>query len=419
MTSRERVREVLRGNKPDRVPNGLGATINTGMHLLAYERLLKILDVQDPAPRMMTFEANALFDPQVSRALESDMVSLGIKITPARYWGPASDADWKEVAIWGRKLRIPRAWETSVDAGGQTWLDGLNWDFLDFNVPTSRPVCRLKCPQGAYYFDAVAPGDSLDVSHDDANLTPDMYHPPTDYPDEWLRSLEESARWLYENTEYSVVCDEMINDLQVAPGGLDRWWMRLVTEPSVAHEFLDKACDAGLRQLQLVEQAVGSYADMNMIAHDFGDLRGVSIGPELWREIYKPHYRRLFEGWRRITKMKIGMHSCGSIVDILEDLVECGLQVINPVQLSARGMDPKELKRRFGTRLVFYGGSYDAVAIPPETAPDEVYRTVQENIRTLGRGGGYLFAGVHNIQWNVPDSHLRAILAAFRDCRAE
>jgi uroporphyrinogen decarboxylase len=280
-------------------------------------------------------------------------------------------------------------------------------------------VCRLKCPQGTYYFDAVAPGDALHGSPDDVNFTPDRYRPPTDYPDEWLRSLEESARWLYENTEYSVVCDEMINDLQVAPGGLDRWWMRLVTEPSVAHEFLGKACEAGLRQLRLVEQAVGSYADMNMIAHDFGDLRGVSIGPELWREIYKPHYRRLFEGWRRITKMKIGMHSCGSIVDILEDLVECGLQVINPVQLSARGMDPRELKRRFGTRLVFYGGSYDAVAIPPETPPDEVYRTVQENIRTLGRGGGYLFAGVHNIQWNGPDSHLRAILAAFRDCRDE
>jgi uroporphyrinogen decarboxylase len=348
------------------------------------------------------------------------MVSLGIKITPARYWGPGSDVEWKEAVIWGRKFRIPKQWEISTDAEGVTWLDGLCWDFQNFNVPVNRPNSRLKCPRNGYYFDPVSLHHLTEYSSNEGrDPTPDDYDPPDDYTDEWLRAIEDSARWLFENTDYSIVCDEMINDLQLAPGGLDRWWMRLVTEPAVAHEFLDKACEAGLRQLRMLDQAVGKYADMNMIAHDFGDLRGVTIGPELWREIYKPHYKRLFGEWKRITKMKVSMHSCGSIADILEDLVECGLDIINPVQLSAHGMDLELLKQRLGRRLIFYGGSYDAVVMSRQMPEEEVYETVKKNILTLNRDGGYLFAAVHNIQWDVPDCHLRAILAAFRDSRDE
>jgi uroporphyrinogen decarboxylase len=113
------------------------------------------------------------------------------------------------------------------------------------------------------------------------------------------------------------------------------------------------------------------------------------------------------------------MHSCGSIADILEDLVECGLDVINPVQHSAHGMDLELLKKRLGRRLIFYGGSYDAVVMSQKMTEEEVFETVKKNIITLSRSGGYLFAAVHNIQWDIPDHHLRAILSAFRDCRDE
>lgn len=415
MTSRERVRFVLAGKKPDRIPNGLGATINTGMHLLTYQRLARLCGVEDHAPRMMSFEANALPSIPFLRAVQADMVSLGIKITPARFWGPQSDGDWKEERLWGHGVRIPRQWTLSTDAGGNSWIDGFRWDPIVFNVPLPRAGCRLLCPSGGRYFDPVA----LPGSPENADPTPDDYHPPRDFPDEMLRGLEESARWLHENTPYSIVCDEMINDLQLTPGGQERWWMRMLSEPQTVHDFLDKACEAGLSQLRLVDQAVGKYADMHLVAHDFGDLRGVMMGPGLWREIYKPHFAKLFGEWRRISRMKVAMHSCGSIAEILDDLVDCGLQVINPVQISAANMDPGRLKERYAGRLVFYGGSYDAVACPVDTPAEAVHDFVSRNIRTLSRGGGYIFAGVHNIQPNVSDAHLRAILDAFKESRDE
>jgi uroporphyrinogen decarboxylase len=211
----------------------------------------------------------------------------------------------------------------------------------------------------------------------------------------------------------------MINDFQLAPGGLDGWWMKMATEPNTVHRFLEKAGEAAVSQLKLVDDAVGKYADLLMIAQDFGDLRGVTIGPDLWRRIFKPHFKALFSEWHRISRMKIGMHSCGAISEILEDLIECGLDVINPVQVSARGMEPESLSRRFGGRIVFYGGSYDAVVNDPATPPEVVRRRVADNIRTFARTGRYIFCGVHNIQWNVPDSHLEAVLRAFEESRGD
>ena len=168
----------------------------------------------------------------------------------------------------------------------------------------------------------------------------------------------------------------------------------------------------------MVDQAVGKYCDIMMIADDIGDMRGVTIGPDLWREIYKPHYQRLFAGWHEITDMKIHVHSCGSIIDVLGDLVECGVDILNPVQISARGMAAERLKAEFGDRLIFYGGAFDAVQTPPSVPAEVVYEATKRNIETLGSGGGYIFAGVHNIPGDTPASHLRAILQAYRDARA-
>jgi hypothetical protein len=117
MTPRERVRAVLRGDRPDRVPNGLGATLNTGMHLLAYERFRTLLGLGGPPPRMMSFEANALFDLPVMTAIGADMVSLGLKITPARFWALGSMADWKQSALWGREYL--READTSIPSASR------------------------------------------------------------------------------------------------------------------------------------------------------------------------------------------------------------------------------------------------------------------------------------------------------------
>ena len=247
--------------------------------------------------------------------------------------------------------------------------------------------------------------------------SPEDYHPSHELPEEFLRILENSARWLYENTDYSITCGETIQDLQLKPGGLEAWWMRMMMEPKACHEFLGKAVEASLDQLKQLEQAVGKYCDTLMIADDIGDVRGVMCGPDLWREIYKTHYKRWWTEWHKITSMKISFHCCGSVANILTDLVECGLDIFNPVQISARGMQPAAIREKVGNKLIFYGGALDAVVTPPNTPPEEVYETAKKTITTLSKNGGYIFAGTHNITGDTPASHLRAMFQAYQDCR--
>jgi uroporphyrinogen decarboxylase len=190
----------------------------------------------------------------------------------------------------------------------------------------------------------------------------------------------------------------------------------LVENPDLMKACLEKAVDAGLKQISLLEQAIGRYVDIPSIAHDFGDNRCVSIGTDRWREIYKPFYKRLFQGWHERTGMKINLHSCGSIESILEDLIECGLDIINPVQISAHNMDPENLKTRFGKKLVFWGGDYDAQMTKGRNYR-EVYDHVSRNITIFKNGGGHIFGGVHNLPADIPEEHLRAMFDAWNDSK--
>lgn len=387
------------GQAVDRIPNGLGACETAGLHNVAYQKLKRVLGVDDPGNRVCTFMNNAIFEPSVIKAMEGDMILLGSRMCPSRFWGPDVAREWKPLHIWDIDLQVAQEWQFRQDPDG-TWWWGDNM-----------------CPPGAYYFDPPA-GQQVGQSFDNIETpSPADFKPSHELPARLLERLAQDAQWLHETTDLCIVCGETIRDLQLRPGGTQSWWMRMVAEPEACHEFLGKAVDAALAQLKQLHQAVGKYCAVLLIADDMGDTRGITIGPELWRKIYKPHYKRLFTEWHKITSMKINLHTCGSMIDILPDLVECGVDIYNPVQISANNMDPAVLKERFGDRLVFYGGSFDAVKLPTDTAPDAVYEQVKANIRTFSRNGGYIFAGVHNLPGDLPEGHLQAMLAAYRDCR--
>lgn len=401
MTPRERMRRFLNGETVDRIPNGLGGCETAGLHNVAYDKLKRVLGVRDPANRVCTFMNNAIFEPTVLRAMEGDIVLLGSRMCPSRFWGPEAAAEWKPLHIWDIELQVAREWQFRRDADGTWWWGG--------NM----------CPPGGYYFDPPA-GQAVGVNLDQLHWpSPDGFRPAHDLPDEYLRRLADQARWLHDHTDYCIACGEIIQDLQLRPGGTQSWWMRLAAEPEACHEFLGRAVDAGLAQLRQLHDAIGGCCSILGIADDMGDTRGITVGPDLWRQVYKPHYKRLFAGWHKITGMKVNLHTCGSMATILDDLIECGVDLYNPVQISANGMQPAELKRRFGGRVTFYGGAFDAVNVSASVPPEAVYDQVKANIRALSRGGGYVFAGVHNLPADIPESHLSAMLAAYRDCRCE
>jgi uroporphyrinogen decarboxylase len=395
------MRAFLNGEPVDRIPNGLGGFETAGLHNVAYHKLKNVLGVDDPGNRVGTFMNNAVFEPQVLEAMEGDVILLGSRMCPARFWGPDAQTEWKPLHIWDIDLQVANDWEFRQDPDGTWWWGG--------NM----------CPPGALYFDPPS-GQRVATSFEHMeNPSPDDFNPPHELPQELLQRLAQNAEWLHDNTDYCIACGEIISDLQHKPGGIQSWWMRMVSEPDACHQFLGKAVDAALSQLTQLHQAIGPYCDILGMADDMGDMRGITMGPDLWRQIYKPHYKRLFSQWHQLTHMKVNLHTCGAMSEVLGDLVECGVDIYNPVQTSANAMDPASLKERFGESLIFYGGVHDAVSLPATTAPDVVYDTVKANIRALSANGGYIFAGVHNLPGDLPESHLAAMLQAYRDCRSD
>lgn len=400
MTSRERVRAVLNHQLPDRVPNGLGGCETEGLHIVAYDNLQKVLGVERKPPRLDTFMTNAVFEEPVIRAMDGDIILLASpRMCKSELRGRNIADQWKIQELWGRTFSIP------VRDSFHTEPDGtVVWESAGNAV----------CPPDTFFFDHRG---ATDLMADFDVPDPDKFHPWDTISDETLRKLEDAARDLYERTDLSICLGESITDLQVAPGGMIGSMILMMEEPDVMRALLQKCVDAALKQIQLLDQAVGKYVDILSVAHDFGDNRCVTIGDELWRSIYKPYYKQFFRGWQSITDMKVNLHSCGSVASIMGDLIECGVQVFNPVQTSAANMGAASLKERFGKDVIFWGGAYDAQLIPQNATYDEVYAAVSGNIRTLGAGGNYIFAGVHNLPATMPEHHLKAMIDAYLNTR--
>ena len=399
MTSRERVRAVLNHTLPDRVPNGLGGCETEGLHIVAYKTLQEVLGVSGRPPRLDTFMTNAVFEEDVIYAMDGDIILLASPNMCKSSLRGDCESEWREETLWGKTFRIPVPEKFRSNPDGT-----IVWETAGGAV----------CPKGTFFFDHKG---FTDLMADFDVPDPDKFHPRDTLDERMLRSLENAAKRLFEETELSICLGESITDLQIAPGGMVGSMVLMMEEPDVMRALLDKCANAALKQIKLLNEAVGKYVDILSIAHDLGDNRGVTIGAELWRDIYKDAYSKLFRGWRKITDMKVNLHSCGSIDAILGDLIECGVEVINPVQTSAKNMSPESLKARFGKDVVFWGGAYDAQLIPVESSYGEVYNTVYRNIKLLGEGGNYIFSGVHNLPATLPAHHLRAMTNAYRDAR--
>jgi uroporphyrinogen decarboxylase len=158
--------------------------------------------------------------------------------------------------------------------------------------------------------------------------------------------------------------------------------------------------------------AVGEYIDVVLFGDDLGMQTGPLISPAMYREFFKPRHRQLWSRAKELAEVKVMLHSCGGIRELLPDLIEAGLDAVNPVQTSCAGMDPAELKREFGADLVLWGGGCDTQEVLPYGAPEEVRRHVRERVRLLNPGGGFVFQQVHNILANVPVENVVAMLEA-------
>ncbi len=192
----------------------------------------------------------------------------------------------------------------------------------------------------------------------------------------------------------------------------DNFFMMMAGDPDVTHNFLDHLVELHLKNLEDFLSAVGPYIDVVLFGDDLGMQNGPQMSPRMYREYFKPRHALMWKRAKELADVKVMLHCCGGVRELLPDLIDAGLDAINPVQISCKGMDAASLKRDFGDSMVFWGGGCDTQTVLANGTPDEVREHVRGQICTLAPGGGFVFQQVHNILANVPPRNIVAMFEA-------
>ena len=212
-------------------------------------------------------------------------------------------------------------------------------------------------------------------------------------------------------------CGHDLFDQLLRVRGMENGLMDLLAEPEFAEAFLERLCDTICSAQTLFLREVGDLIDVHFAADDLAGQNGPLIAPALWRALIKPRQARIIATIKAHTDAPVFFHSCGAVTEFLDELIDIGVDILNPVQVSAAGMDSAALKKRYGSRLSFWGGGCDTQRVLPYGTPAEVRAEATRRIADLAHGGGFVFNPVHNIQAQVPPENIVALFAAAREYR--
>jgi len=280
------------------------------------------------------------------------------------------------------------------------------WFFLDGDRVTSR------MPPGCLYFEPCNPP----LEH--ASTARDIKNHSWYYiTDEDLKIIEQKAKQLAEETEFAIMGSFGGNILETGQGlrGWSNFMMDLAMQESFVEDLMDKMVEVHLTNLKGFLQAVGDNIQIIQMGDDLGTQNAPQISVEMYRKMIKPRHKQIYEYVKQHSNLFVFLHSCGSIYDLIPDLIEAGIDILNPVQTSADNMDPVQLKAEFGDKITFWGGGVDTQQVLPQDTPDEVAEQVKERVKIFAPGGGFIFTQVHNIQANVPPEN---IVAAYDTVKA-
>ena len=403
MNSRERVLKAVNFESPDRVPIDLGAIRASGINAVVYDQLKKRLGVERPTRVHDTMQILAELDMEMVDRLHVDVLPL--EPMTAQWARQDASQGVRKTLFCGRDVFFPPGTDIREKTDGSWMMKGTH----------GEDVARM--PKDGYYFDFIRPT----MAH--TRIRPDAFRPCDTVTDEELDMFAEHGRFFYENTDKALLgwgasisligLSALLSD-NITQGSLDAWLCMLMTEKETAHEMMGRYVDATIKRMELYHQAVGAYCfAWGVASDDAGTQKGELLSPDLFREMIKPHYRRLCEWVHAHTHWKTYLHSCGSIYRYIPEWIETGIDILNPVQISAAHMEPERLMEAFGGKIVFWGGGCDTQHVLPFGTPEEVRAHVRRNIEVFSSGpGGFVFTQVHNIQQDVPVENVEAMFEA-------
>jgi hypothetical protein len=416
MTHRERVMAALNHTQPDQVPVDFDGTPVSGIHISVVEALRNYYGLEKrPVKLHDPLQCLGYVDEDLAEVLGVDVKLVGSRYTIFGY----RNEGWKPwTTPWGQDVLVPEDFATTSDAEGNTYIHPQG----DTSVPPSGHM-----PEGGFFFDEIIrqqplPDDDEDLKAED-NL--EEFGPLPEADLEELAGRAEAAR-----KSGKLVIGNFggtgLGDIACVPApmlknprgitDITEWYVSTAIRQPLLHEIYEKQYDIAIANLDRINRRFGDSIDVAFICGtDFGTQTSTFCSEQTFRDLYMPHYKRLNDWIHSNTAWKSFKHCCGSIPAFMPLFIEAGFDIINPVQVSATGMDPAFLKREFGKDLVFWGGGVDTQQVLPFGTPAEVRDQVLRHCEIFNRDGGFVFNTIHNVQAKTPVENVAAMMAAVRE----
>ena len=418
MNYKARVETALRHEEPDQVPVDLGSTAVTGIHARAVAGLRDHYGLEKRPVKV--------WEPyQFLGSIDNDLLDiLGVAccglVSRNTLLGFPNE-DWKEFRTpWGQEVLVSSHFQTTESPDRGLWI----YPQGDLEAP---PCGHM--PSSGFFFDTIIRQEPVDENNLNVEDNLEEFAPVSD---EDLRYFEREAKKLAGSGRAVVATfgGTAFGDISLVPApffkrprgirDITEWYISTVTRQDYIHQVFSRQCEIALENLAKINEAVGDLVSALFVCGtDFGTQSSQFCSPATYESLWAPYYRRINDWIHQHTSWKTFKHCCGAVEPLVSHFIASGFDILNPVQISATGMDPKKLKDKYGDRLVFWGGGVDTQKTLPFGRPNEVREEVLRLLDIFAAGGGYVFNTVHNIQANVPIANIAAMIEAVREFNGE
>ncbi|MCD4769807.1 MAG: methyltransferase [Bacteroidales bacterium] len=410
MTSRERVLAAIKHEQPDKVPVDIGSNPSSGISAIAYGNLLRYSG-KEHLPILIYDVVQQLAQPddEVLHLLGADVVDLGRTFN-------TSASDWHEtILLDGQKAFYPK-WFNPVKQSDGSW-----------NAPDRDDEIIAKMPSTGTFFDTtIYPWESgYPDSMESLNqamgksMWSAFVHSPWDNANmkDFWEVLQLRAIKLRESSDKAIMLSVGCNLFEWGTfiRRMDNFLMDLYLEKKNVHALLDGLVERHMQTLEKACYYLGDVVDIIRFGDDLGMSNGPFMSNDTYREMFKNRHKLMTDYVKKNSSMKIFLHSCGSIYNLIPDLIDAGFEILNPVQTNCRDMEPWKLKREFGNDITFWGGGVETVGVLNDLSPDDVRRQVLERLEIFSLNGGYIFNPIHNILPDVPPENIIAAYNAVKE----
>ncbi len=415
LTSRQRLEKTLNHEQPDRVAVDFGGTLVSGIAVSTVAKLREAV-LGEKGYKVKVIEPYQMLgeiDNELREALGIDVYGVIGNKTLFGY----ENKDWKEFTLFdGTEVLVPEGFKLTPDGQGGWYIHPQG----DTSAPASGHM-----PKDGYYFDAIPRQEPFKEEELKAEDNLEEFGPVSE---EDISVLEAQANEAAKNNLGTVMGlpGTGFGDIALVPAmwmkrtkgirDIEEWYISTAARRDLVMEIFEKQCEIALKNVQKLIDRLGDKINAAFVTGtDFGTQNSLFISADAYKELYKPFHKKVNDLVHSKSNWKTFIHSCGAVRELIPEFIDAGFDILNPVQCSATGMDPAQIKNEFGKDIVFWGGGVDTQNTLPFGSPEDVYNEVRKRIEIFNRNGGFVFNAIHNVQAKSPIENLLAMFKAIKD----